>query len=332
MTHLTGNILRTLPRARSVFAYGSAAFQQPGLYDATKTVQQTPMLDIIIAADNPVAWHHENMATNGHHYSVIRCLGPSLMCALCESIGRGVHFNPYASIGRQAIKYGVVSTSALLRDLWSWDSFYVAGRLHKPVLFLVRDAAVDRAVAANIDAALAAALLLLPARFTAKALMEAICGLSYAGDIRMRWGEDARKVQRIVEGSWAPLAQMFLPPMQGEVGQAAGLWPVNAGGALCDLRQASQLEQSMTPEHTERLLSFLPGDLRDHVEGQASAEKSSKPDVLRWRTAIAASMSAKLALIIRASSIRQALWGVASAGPHRAWQYALAKARKGFKA
>lgn len=23
------------------------------------------------------------------------------MCALCESIGRGVHFNPYASIGRQ---------------------------------------------------------------------------------------------------------------------------------------------------------------------------------------------------------------------------------------
>ena len=59
MTHLTGNILRTLPRARSVFAYGSAAFQQPGLYDASKTVQQTPMLDIIIAADNPVAWHHE---------------------------------------------------------------------------------------------------------------------------------------------------------------------------------------------------------------------------------------------------------------------------------
>ena len=23
------------------------------------------------------------------------------MCALCESIGRGVHFTPYASIGRQ---------------------------------------------------------------------------------------------------------------------------------------------------------------------------------------------------------------------------------------
>ena len=102
----------------------------------------------------------QNMATNGHHYSAISCLGPSLvrsfflkaekrcdlclnaaqirrygvlgskrhvysracqiiwsdvlapervsskmivlqMCALCESIGRGIHFNPYASIGRQ---------------------------------------------------------------------------------------------------------------------------------------------------------------------------------------------------------------------------------------
>ena len=70
----------------------------------------------------------------------------------------------------QAIKYGVVSTSALLRDLWTWDSFYVAGRLHKPVLFLARDADIDMAAAANVDAALAAALLLLPARFTAKVL------------------------------------------------------------------------------------------------------------------------------------------------------------------
>lgn len=74
------------------------------------------------------------------------------------------------SVCLQAIKYGVVSTSTLLRDLWKWDSFYVAGRLHKPVLFLTRDADIDRAAAANIAAALAAALLLLPARFTAKVL------------------------------------------------------------------------------------------------------------------------------------------------------------------
>ena len=69
--------------------------------------------------------------------------------------------------------------------------------------------------------------------------MEAICGLSYTGDIRMRWGEDARKVQRIVEGSWAPLAQMFLPPMQ--VGQPA------AHSSHCpDLPEACHLKTQLT--------------------------------------------------------------------------------------
>ena len=30
--------------------------------------------------------------------------------------------------------------------------------------------------------------------------MEAICGPSYTGDIRMRWGENKREIQRIVQG------------------------------------------------------------------------------------------------------------------------------------
>ena len=71
----------------------------------------------------------------------------------------------------QAIKYGVLSTSALVRDLWMWNDFYIAGRLHKPVLFLARDAVIDRAVTANLEAALASALLLLPARFTSQVLL-----------------------------------------------------------------------------------------------------------------------------------------------------------------
>ncbi len=47
-----------------------------------------------------------------------------------------------------------------------------------------------------------------------QALMEAICGLSYTGDIRMRWGEDKRKIQRIVQGSYPALTKMFLPHLQ----------------------------------------------------------------------------------------------------------------------
>lgn len=59
MTRLAGEILEAFPRARAVFAYGSAAFQQPGLYEASASIRYSPMLDVIFAADNPVAWHHE---------------------------------------------------------------------------------------------------------------------------------------------------------------------------------------------------------------------------------------------------------------------------------
>ena len=50
---------------------------------------------------------------------------------------------------------------------------------------------------------------------------------------------------------------------------------------------------------------------------------------VRPRATIAASLSKALRLLVRASSIRQALWGLASAGPHKALRYATAKAEKG---
>ena len=66
----------------------------------------------------------------------------------------------------QTIKYGVVGADVLLRDLRTWDTLYIAGRLHKPVLHLRRDAELTAAAEANVASALAAGLLLLPGRFS----------------------------------------------------------------------------------------------------------------------------------------------------------------------
>lgn len=56
---------------------------------------------------------------------------------------------------------------------------------------------MDAGIAANLDAALAAALLLLPPRFTTQQLLEAVTGLSYTADIRMSFAEDSNKVGRL---------------------------------------------------------------------------------------------------------------------------------------
>jgi hypothetical protein len=74
------------------------------------------------------------------------------------------------------IKYGVVGADVLLRDLRGWDTLYIAGRLHKPVLHLARDAELAAAAEANLAAALAAGLLLLPARFSTEARRVPVCG------------------------------------------------------------------------------------------------------------------------------------------------------------
>jgi Phosphatidate cytidylyltransferase, mitochondrial len=56
---------------------------------------------------------------------------------------------------------------------------------------------VDASIAANLDAAFAATLLLLPPRFTTQQLLEAVTGLSYTADIRMSFAEDSNKVGRL---------------------------------------------------------------------------------------------------------------------------------------
>lgn len=52
--------------------------------------------------------------------------------------------------------------------------------------------------AANLDSAVTAALLLLPAAFSSVDLFSVICGLSYMADIRMAFAEDSRKVGTIM--------------------------------------------------------------------------------------------------------------------------------------
>jgi hypothetical protein len=47
-----------LPPVDYAFAYGSAVYHQPGLYES-HTAETSPLVDFIFAVEDPVTWHAE---------------------------------------------------------------------------------------------------------------------------------------------------------------------------------------------------------------------------------------------------------------------------------
>ena len=217
-------VLGDFPPVSYAFAYGSGVFRQRNYSDKQAS---SAMTDVVLAVEDPEAWHAENLARNREHYSGLAWFGPSAIAAV-QRRGAGLYFNPYARVSSgRLLKYGVVSRSVLEDDLSHWSSLYVAGRMHKPVRVL-RDHADTAALAtANHRSALTAALLLLPAEFNEDEmylevrsaplhlrtsapphlrtsapsapphrLRVQVAGLSYSGDVRQGLAENPRKVRR----------------------------------------------------------------------------------------------------------------------------------------
>ena len=93
-------VLAALPPVQHGFAYGSSVFAQPG---AAALRSAPPMVDYLFAVDDPQAWHATNLERNARHYSpLMRAAGPSAVIAVADSVGAGVHFNPFVRVGSQA--------------------------------------------------------------------------------------------------------------------------------------------------------------------------------------------------------------------------------------
>ncbi|KAL5578063.1 hypothetical protein UlMin_019762, partial [Ulmus minor] len=199
------SFLKVLPPVDFCCVYGAALL--PNNRDKSK------MVDYILGVSNPLEWHAQNLKLNRDHYAswMVHLGGARLITEVADRIGVGVHFNPYVIWSNKMYKYGVVRMDDLVRDVLYWESFYLSGRLQKPVRILVDNLDLENVNSVNLRAAVSAALLLLPMKFSEEDLYAKICSLSYMGDLRMLFAEDRNKVQKIIGGQFDLFKSMYKP-------------------------------------------------------------------------------------------------------------------------
>lgn len=195
---------------RYAFGYGSGVFEQSGYSGGEK-----PQMDLIFGVSHPEHFHSLNMRQNPQHYSTMRYFG-SNFAAKFQEVGAGVFFNPFVDIHGHQVKYGVVSMNNLLKDLATWDTFYLAGRLQKPVKVLKNDLRVLYWNQLNLKAAASLAKHLTLQKnngnFEEFQFYKEIAGLSYLGDIRYQLGgENPNKVSNIVTKNFENFRRYYQP-------------------------------------------------------------------------------------------------------------------------
>lgn len=142
MTILTPEVLNYFPRVYKIndgpeqnhlslaFGYGSGVFKQKQDIERCEKVEN--QIDLILVVKDSLKFHEENLKLNAHHYSFLQRFGVSMITDIQEHRGARIYFNPYIRLGNDSktfYKYGTISRRHLIRDLFDWETLYVAGRL-----------------------------------------------------------------------------------------------------------------------------------------------------------------------------------------------------------
>ncbi|KAG8904451.1 Mitochondrial translocator assembly and maintenance protein 41 [Tulasnella sp. 403] len=309
---------------RYAFAYGSGVFQQKG-YDRGSS--DPPMLDFIFAVSHADHWHSINMAQNPSHYPLTARLAGASAISRFQHLSPGIWFNAFVPLKGATIKYGVTSIDNLTSDLLTWETLYLAGRMHKPIRIIKDDPRIRLTQQVNLASALRTALLTLPCDFTERQLFEAITSISYAGDPRMSLpAENRGKVQNIVAAQTAQFRELYWRLASGMPGVR---WPTGT----------RVIEQDGEPRGRLVHLRKLPLNLLKRVEQHYLA---SSPDLVAMREGDESAFWLKVAgddnlsgviteevkNIVRRPATIQSLKGIVTAGPVKSIRYSATKVGK----
>lgn len=319
------SFLKHLPPVEFCCVYGSSLHPNRGNAEST-------MVDCILGVSDPQQWHSENLKLNNDHYAswMVILGGARLVTNVADHIGVGVHFNPFVSWNDKMFKYGVVRMHDLVQDMSNWERFYLSGRLQKPVQIISDNLDITNVNSVNLRAAMSAALLLLPSKFTEEDLYAKICGLSYTGDLRMLFAEDRNKVKKIVQGQFELFRSMYKPFI--EEYETNDLLRYSLSG-----NPQPRLSQDCDLSGARSLVSFLPPMVRSQM-GVKLGDKKRLCDsgrvinevVIGSRQEAALCMQTILKRKVMVSSARQAVSGLLAVGGVNGMRYLGAKMRKAW--
>lgn len=163
------------------FAYGANVVPMDRI-----TPTHNAIIDIVFVVDDTAGFHEINLKRNPDHYSGLKFFGIATIESAQENYGGAVYVNkvPFKNV---TLRYGVIYASHFTRDLQTWNTMYIAGRMLQPIvtLKLTYNSDILDALEDNLVMAVHTALLLLPEKFTERELYETIVRLSYEGDFRL---------------------------------------------------------------------------------------------------------------------------------------------------
>lgn len=270
------------------------------------------MLDFIFAVSHPEHWHSINLAQNPSHYALhARLLGSDFVGRVQNWGPAAVWFNPFVPVCGVNIKYGVISVDNLCTDLLTWNSLYVAGRMHKPLRIIKDDARVRLTQQVNLTSAIRTALLTLPETFEERQLYERIAALSYNGDLRMALPfENRSKISNIVNAQTPQFRDLYhrlvvgLPGVEWQEG-------------------STTIKQDGSPLTRAAHVRKLPSELRNRIDirfANRPGIPSKDSDESGYWAHVAADASlpeiieAEVNQTVRYSSTIQSLKGLVTAG------------------
>jgi len=258
------------------------------------------------------------------HYTTLFHMGEHTIARIQEW-GAGMWYNAIVPLKisrfpHRTMKYGVISTARLLDDLSTWSSVYIAGRLHKPVQYLMRNEEIERMIEENKRLALMVTLSLLPKVFREVDMYLKLASLSYIGDPRMLIGENPKKVVNLV----SPIVPVYRDLYKNTILRF---------GAMTRLKLLTDHEQdgvhTVYTQDVSRSTRWavalqFPHTLRRllMIRSRARVSKKLPPSKAAIRTALAS--------IVTKSSLPQSAKGALTVGLAKGTQYLLAKMMKRF--